>query len=89
MLVVISQVADSDFNLWRCQASGFLESLAFGQAGGRRAAGNRSPAPVGGKRSAQDAVVAKQQPKFHRVTARAGDARVGVGAFQRAETGWQ
>ena len=89
MLVVFRQVADSDFNLWRRQAGGFLYGLAFGQAGGRRAAGNRSPAPVGGKRSAQDAVVAKQQPKFHRVTARAGDARVGVGAFQRAETGWQ
>lgn len=83
--MIFRQLADDSFNLFRCQLQRFLDGFPFDQTGSNRAADNRSPATVGGKRGAQDAALLNGQPKFHRVTARAGDTRIGVGAFQRAE----
>jgi len=87
MLMVGGQASDSGFDLLRRQVDGFLDSLSFRQSHGCSATGDRSPATVGGERSALDAAIANHQPEFHCVTARAGNARVGVGAFQRPETG--
>ena len=44
---------------------------------------------VGRERGAEDVAVVNQKPEFRGVATRAGDPRIGVGSFQRAEIGRQ